>query len=89
MGGQDVGALLPPVRVARSSLNFSLLLYSFTKYEIASPHVWLAWFFFPFPLLSIVKHFAGVHVFDVGLHLFVVAGVCIFFAVNRVGRRRR
>ena len=42
----------PPGRVARSSLNFSLILYSFTKYDFASPHVWLVGFLFSHQLIS-------------------------------------
>ena len=40
----------------------------------------------PSPHLSIVKHFAGVHVFDVGLHLVLVAGGdidgCAYFLLS-------
>ena len=41
----------PPVWVARSSLNFSLLLYSFTKYDFAPPPLF-GWWGVCFPILS-------------------------------------
>ena len=43
-------------------------------------------FFSPYPHLSIVKHFSGVHVFEVGLHLILVAGGdidgCAYFLLS-------
>ena len=43
-------------------------------------------FFFPSPHLSIVKPFAGVHVFDIGLYLVLFAGGdndgCAYFLLS-------
>ena len=68
-------------------MNFSLLLYSFTKYDFAYPPCLVGGgFVFLSPHISIAKHFTGVHVFDVGLHLVLVAGGdidgCAYFLLS-------
>ena len=97
-GGQAVGALVPPRAGGTLSVEFFLAFVEFYKLRFCLPPCLVGGgFVFPSPHISIVKHFSGVHVFDVCFHLVLVSGEyidgCAYFLFSielaGVGGRRR
>ena len=86
-GGQAVGALVPPCAVGTLFVEFLLAFVEFYEVRFCLPPCLVGGgFVFPSPHLSIIKHFAGVHVYNVDFHLVLVAGRdidgCAYFLLS-------